>query len=208
MVSMDSPYLPPAAAPPPMPPPPGHEPSAVKVFGVIHLVFAGLGFLTGAWTLLSSLFSHMFLDPKTPGYQAQIKMQTELHWVSLMTGAFLIILAILLLISGLKLVRSQPDGIRWSNRYAWTSIATKMISLVVTIGWVLPLTQTAMREVMGSSGLPGGAEKGVMTAMSSMVAVSSVLTPVLSCIYPVLALYFLNRADAKAWRAGRLASAA
>jgi hypothetical protein len=58
------------------------------------------------------MFSHMFLDSRSPAYQAQIRMQTELHWVALMTGAFLILLAILLLISGLKLVRSQPDGTR------------------------------------------------------------------------------------------------
>lgn len=207
MKTMDNPYLQPSAQPPPMPSRPEIEPPAVKVFGVIHLVFAGLGFLTGAWNLLSPFLFHLFLDPRKPGYHAQIKMQTELRWVSLMTGSFLIGLAILLLISGLKLVRSQPDGVAWSNRYAWTSIATKAVSMVVTLLWVLPLTRTAMGEVMSDSGLPGGMEKGMFSAMSSMVTVSSVLTPVFSCIYPVLALILLNRPEVKAWRARRLASA-
>jgi hypothetical protein len=190
-----------------MPSAPQVEPPAIKVFGVIHLVFAGIGFLTGAWNLMSSMFSHMFLDSRSPAYQAQLRMQTELHWVALMTGAFLILLAILLLISGLKLVRSQPDGIPWSNRYAWTSIATKLISLAVTVIWVLPVMKQGMNDVMANSGLPGGMEKGMSSAMGPLMTISSILTPVFSCIYPVLALYFLNRADAKAWRSGRLAGA-
>jgi amino acid permease len=48
----------------------------------------------------------------------------------------------------------------------------------------------------------------MVSAMSSMMAVSSVITPLISCIYPVLALYFLNRRDAKEWSAARLSGAA
>jgi cytochrome bd-type quinol oxidase subunit 2 len=192
----------------PVAPVPGMEPPAIKVFGVIHLVFAGLGFLTGAWSLVSFFLVGLFVNPKTPGYEARMKMQTDLRWISLMTGIFVLGLATLLLISGLKLVRSQPGGIRWSNRYAWASICTKVISMVVTLIWVVPVTKKVMEETMGSAGLPGGAERGMVSAMSSMVAMSSVITPLISCIYPVLALYFLNRRDAKEWSAARLSGAA
>ncbi len=206
METMDYPYQSPAAQPPPMPRPPDTEPTAVKVFGVIHLVFAGLGFLGGAWNLASPFFSGLFLDPKNPAYATQIKMQAELQWVTLMTGVFAITLAVLLLISGLKLVNSKPEGVKWSNRYAWTSIAMKIVSLAVSIGWVLPITQAMMREMMAPAGLPGAAKDTMTSAMSGMAAVTSVLTPILSCIYPILALYFLSRPPVKAWRAARLAS--
>ncbi|MCW1912414.1 hypothetical protein OJ996_02445 [Luteolibacter sp. GHJ8] len=203
---MESPYLPPSSTPPPMPlhTPSGIEPGVVKAFGVIHLIFAGLGFLMGTWSFVSIFLTGMFLNPKTPGYAAQIKMQEDLRWITVMSGVFTLGLAILLLISGLKLVRSQPAGIPWSNRYAWASITTKVISGVVTALWVIPLTRQMMAETMGGSGLPSGAEKGMVSAMGSMMVVSSVITPIASCIYPALALYFLNRRDVKEWAAARL----
>ena len=48
-----SPYQAPASPPPPMPHPGLIEPPAVKAFGVMHLVLAGLGFLMALWSLLS-----------------------------------------------------------------------------------------------------------------------------------------------------------
>lgn len=213
MGTMDNAHLPPLPQPPPMPVPVQVEPQAVKVFGVIHLVFAGLGFITGLWNLASFFFAGMLVGfpaaATTPQMQAQMQaqmeMQTELRWVSLMTGIFMIGLAVLLLISGLKLVRSNPDGIPWSNRYAWTSIATKLVSMVVAIGWVVPKTKALMEQVMTGSGMPAGPGQSVVSAMGGMMSISGVISPLVSCTYPVLALYFLNRPAVKEWSASRRA---
>ena len=213
MVTMDSPELPPLPQPPPMPVPVQVEPQAVKTFGVIHLIFAGLGFITGLWYItsyflagLTGIFQDASLGPQMQKQmEMQVQMQMELRWVSLMTGIFMIGLAVLLLISGLKLVRSNPGGIPWSNRYAWISIATKLVSMVVAIGWVVPRTKALMEQVMTGSGMPAGAGQSVVSAMSGFMSISSVLTPLLSCTYPVLALYFLNRPAVKEWRASRRA---
>ncbi len=191
--------------PPPMSPPGIHEPAAVKVFGVIHLVFAGLGFLMGLWSLVSPWLGRMIMPADMPGMAEQMKFQDQLLWVTLMTGAFMLVLAVLLLVSGLKLVRSRPDGVKWSHRYAWTSIGTKLVSLVVTVAWVLPLTQRMMENTVVAGG--GSADRGFLAAMKGAVAVSSTITPLLSCLYPALALYFLSRPAVKAWCAARSAGA-
>lgn len=201
-----SPYQAPASSPPPMPHPGLIEPPAVKAFGVIHLVLAGLGFLMAVWILLSPLIN-LAVAGNTPGYAAQEKFQQDLLWVNMMTAVFMLVLAILLLVSGLKLVRSRPDGVKWSNRYAWTSIATKLISLVVTLVWVLPKTQQLVGDAM-SAGPGSKPPEGFTVIMKSFIAVSSVAAPVLACIYPALALYFLSRPAVKAWCAARLPSAA
>lgn len=201
-----SPYQAPASPPPPMPHPGLIEPPAVKAFGVMHLVLAGLGFLMALWSLLSPLINRAMMA-NTPGYAAQEKFQQDLLWVTLMTAVFMLALAVLLLISGLKLVRSRPDGVKWSHRYAWTSIATKMISLVVTLVWVLPKTQQFVGDAMSAA--PGSKPPEAFAAvMKGVVAASSVATPVIACIYPALALYFLSRPAVKAWCAARLPGAA
>jgi hypothetical protein len=195
-----------------MPVPQQIEPPAVKVFGVIHLIFAGLGFIAGLWNLASFFFAGMLSgfqgSANASQMQMQIEMQMELRWVSLMTAIFMIGLAVLLLVSGLKLVRSDPGGIPWSNRYAWTSIATKLVSMVVAVGWVVPKTKAMMEHMMTGTGMPAGAGQGMANAMGGFMSVSSVLTPVLSCTYPVLALYFLSRPSVKEWSASRRAPSA
>ena len=111
-------------------------------------------------------------------------------------------LAGLLLASGLMLVRSQPRGVTWSHRYAWTSIATKTISLVVTVAVVLPAMQRMMDEAMAfPPGMPAGAADKMTGIMKSFTAISTVATPLISCIYPALALFFLSRPAVKEWAA-------
>lgn len=180
-----------------------HEPSAIRVFGILHLILAGLGLLTGAWSLFANQMNSIFISSKSPGYEAQLRYMEEMNWVSILTGVFMIALAGLLIVAGIKLVRSQPDGIAWSNRYAWISIATKMISLVISVAVLLP----AMRRMIGGimpppSGMPPGSADAFANVMQTMMSVGIVASPIVSCAYPALALFFLNRPQVKEW-AGR-----
>jgi hypothetical protein len=197
-----SPYPTTAPSPPPVPLPPLPAPAAVKVFGILHLVLAGLGILSGFWGFFSMKFTAMMqkMTPTDPTAVMQMKYMEDLWPVTVMSSTFALGLAALLLVSGLKLVREQADGIPWSNRYAWTSIVTKVIALVVAVAYVLPLTHRMMGEIVGNTpDLPPGLA-GTMTGfMKSMSAIGTVLGPVLSCLYPALALYFLNRPAVKAW---------
>ena len=200
-----SPYQVPLSTSPPALPS-GPAPQAVKVFGILHLVFAGFGFVFGIWGLVSIKFVSMFqvATPADPTMVAQRKYMEDLWPVTVMQSIFSMGLAALLLVAGLKLVRSIQDGVMWSNRYSWTSITAKMISLVVTVAYVLPLSNRMMSEVFtNTKGMPPGTA-GVMTGvMKSMNSIVSVATPVVSCIYPVLALYFLSRPAVKDWVASK-----
>lgn len=195
-----SPYQPPASTPPPMPSGGIREPSAVRVFGIFHLILAGLGVLFGFWSFFAEQTNSMFVSSGSAEYQTQMSYLDEIQWVSIMTGIFLLALAAMLFISGIKLVRSQPDGISWSHRYAWTSIATKAISLVVTVIVVMPAVNRMVGGMLPpSSAMPPGEAEKFSSLMKTFMSVSMVATPVISCIYPALALYFLSRPQVKAW---------
>jgi hypothetical protein len=201
----DSPYQSPASfAPPALPP--GPAPQAVKVFGILHLVFAGFGVVFGLWGFVSMKFLSMVQGaaPSDPAIVMQRKYMEDLWPVTVMSSTFMLGLAALLLVAGLKLVRSKPDGIMWSNRYSWTSITAKLISLVVALVYVLPLTNRMMGEIMGNTkGMPAGSAQMMSGVMKSVSSISTVVTPLLSCIYPLLALYFLSRPAVKAWAASK-----
>ncbi|MCW1926588.1 hypothetical protein OKA05_28810 [Luteolibacter arcticus] len=196
-----SPYQSPASFSPPALPQ-GPPPQVVKIFGILHLVFAGLGIILGIWGFFSMKFTTMIqgMSPNDPSMVVQRKYAEDLWPVTVMNSTFLLGLAALLLVAGLKLVYSKPDGVMWSNRYAWTSITTKIISLVVVLTYVLPLSNRMMGEIVGNTrGLPAGAA-GMMTGMiKSMTSIATIATPVISCVYPLLALYFLSRPAVKNW---------
>jgi hypothetical protein len=177
-------------------------PSAVNVFGILHLNLAGLGVLFGLWGLVSRMFFTAFqgMAASDPVMVAQRKYVEDLWPVTVMNSIFMLGLAGLLLTAGLKLVRAKTDGVMWSNRYAWTSITAKAISLVVTVSYVLPLSNRMTGEIFNQTrGMPAGSAQMAASWMKSMTAVMTVLTPVLSCIYPALALFFLGRPAVKAW---------
>jgi len=196
-----SPSLAPASAPPPMPSGGHAEPWVVKVFGILHLVLAAIGVATGLWALIAPLFiERLTRQAGEELAKAQLDYMNEIAWVGVMTGIFNLLLAVLLAIAGLKLVRSRPDGVSWSHRYAWTSIATKLVSLAVTVAVVLPANRRMLDGLMsGAPGAPGGKEQMFATAMSVFSTVTTVATPLLSCLYPALALFFLSRPPVKDW---------
>lgn len=188
-----------------MPASSGVEPSAVKVFGILHLILAGIGFLSGLSGIFSSRMTGMFQGMMPDPDQARIQMQymRDLQWVTLMNSIFALILAGLLLTAGLKLVRSRTDGIPWSNRYAWTSIGMKLVTLVITVAFVLPVTNRMMGEIMANTpDMPAGSAGTMTTMMRAVTSVSTVMSPIITCVYPALALFFLSRPRVKEW-AGR-----
>lgn len=195
-----SPYQAPASPPPPLPALSAAEPPAVKVFGILHLILAGLGVLFAIFSVAARNVNGIFINAKTPGHDAQLRYVDELHWVSVMGGVFMFALACLLLVAGLKLVRGRPDGVTWSHRYAWSSIATKIVSLVVTVVFVLPATQRMMGDIMETpAGMPAGTAETFTSIMKTVTSVITVASPLISCLYPILALYFLSRPRVKEW---------
>jgi hypothetical protein len=201
-VNSDQPYLPPQ---PPafayLPPSIAVEPAAVKVFGVLHLLFAAFGLLMGAWTLFITFVGNPFLKfiPKTgpmaQSMDAQLAMQAKIMPATLAQVILTFLVAVPMIIAGIYLLKGKTKSLRWSNYYAYSSLAAKLINLVLVVVIMIPAMQE-MSEMMMPKSSGGGQAEMIMRASMGFGAVIGV---VCTCLYPILSLVLLNRASVKDW---------
>lgn len=172
-------------------------PSAVSAFGVLHIVFACFGVLTGVWGLIVAVVGNPFLSlqPAGPQMQAQIAMQSKVNPMTIANSLMTLAVAVPMIIAGIKLVKKRHDGLKWSNRYALSSLAVKAINLVLTVTILLPAMREMSRTIMGDSHVPAG----MSGFMSGAMVGGAIIGVVLSAIYPSLSLILLNRPHIKAW---------
>lgn len=194
MSDFPDPYAPGAApvmAPPP--PPLSRPPGQIKVLAILHLVFGGIGLLMVAFGIVMQLLSSSLLKSSGAAQDPAIEMQRAMGQVGqvhqYLSYGVSVVLSILLIIAGLTLLKSKLSGLKWSNVYAWLSIGSKIALGVLFFTMVLPAVNAAMEGVLGGAKAD---ETAVSVAKMTMVA-SGVLTPLFSCIYPVLVLILLNR---------------
>ncbi len=175
------------------------QPQTVQVFGIMHVIFGGFGVLMVAWNSVLLIFGNPLV--KLMGHSPQLKIQTslesEMRPYTLLGLLIMILLTTLILIAGVLLLKKRKNALKWSNYYAWSSIATKLINLVISIVVILPMTKKIMSTVAPPS--PGTA----FVAMGSMMIVSVVVVFAISLIYPVLSLILLNRPFVKTWLANQ-----
>ncbi|WP_035604350.1 hypothetical protein [Haloferula sp. BvORR071] len=197
-----SPYQPPLAGPPPVPSSENLVPGSVKAFGIMHLILAGMGLLGACFSAATLVMGPLFIPHTHPTYQAQLQFQAETRWATMFGLLVNLSLTGLLLAAGIKLAKSQPDGVKWSARYSWTSIATKLVLMAVGAIWILPATRKLMHASFNVHARPGSPGSNAMLPFVDLMASASVvISPLISCVYPALALYFLSRPMVKAWRA-------
>jgi hypothetical protein len=177
------------------------QPQTVKVFGIMHVILAVYGFgalVLGVITALVGNPVYNFM-PKTPELTKQMameaQMQDQMRVATVVALVIALVLAVLILIAGIKLLQKRGSGLRWSNRYAWASLAGKAITLVLTFVYTIP----AMREMAGDPALPAAAQSMIQTS----IAVGMVVGVIFTCIYPILTLILLNRPKTKEWFANR-----
>ena len=197
-----SPYQPPVAVPPPM----GAlqtEPPVVKIFGILHLVLAGIGLSGALMGLAIALLGNSFLKfaGNSPEIRAQVEAQMSVHEkmapMNVAGGILSTLVAIPMVIAGIKLLKKRPDCITWSNAYAFTSLGAKVVSMVLAFTLVIPAMDGMMREIVKG---PGGEKAaGMISGFASVFGIISILV---TCIYPVLTLVLLNKPPVKQWAAG------
>lgn len=200
-----SPYQPPLPQGPPLMSGMAAAPPAVKVFGILHLVFAGLGVISALWALFIALVGNPFL--KIAGstgelggqLEAQIAMQAKINPVSITSSALSLLVAVPMIVAGVLLLKERKNALKWSNAYAWSSLGAKVINLILTATILVPAMQEMMRDITKSTPMPGQASDIMSLAMSGG-AIGGVL---ISCAYPILTLAILNRPATKEWFAGR-----
>jgi hypothetical protein len=177
------------------------QPQTVKVFGILHVVFALFGFLSCAWALFVALVGNPFLGlgPKTPAAQAQAQAQAALQErmlpATLASTALTLVIAGLMLTAGILLLKKRRSGLKWSNRYAWTSLAGKVVNVVMMFVFTVPAMKEMTDQMTKTTPMPG-AFGGIMVA-------SMVVGVLIACSYPVLTLIFLNKPATKTWFANQ-----
>ena len=178
------------------------EPGAIKTFGVLHLVIAGLGFLAVLFNAVAAVFSDSLskFQADIPGQNSRLPeiqkayMQEMLPftWASI---AFSLILTVMLVLAGIHLLKIRDKGRVLSLRYAWTSLAMKALLLIGTIIIVMPATKRMTEQMY--EGLPGSAAvNGIMPAMQ-------LLSVLATCIYPVIVLVMMKSPKIKEYLRGR-----
>ena len=191
------PYQPPLTqGPPSIPPAMLGEPPAVKVFGILHLVFAGIGLLGAIWGLFIAVVGNPFLKFSPPGQvDAQLAMQEKISPMTTTSGILSLLVAIPMIIAGVQLLKKRRNGLKWSNTYAWSSLGAKLINLVLAVTIMIPAMQEMTEGLLSKSKGPAA----VSGIMSGFMAAGTIGGVVVSCVYPILALVLLNRPATKAW---------
>lgn len=183
--------------PPEFPFAPLFEPPVVKVFGILHLVFAGLGILTAIWGLFLTVMGNPFLKFSPPSAQldAQIAMQERLAPMTGTNSVISLLVAIPMIIAGVRLLKKRGSGLKWSNIYAVCSLLAKAVNAVFTMVIYVPAMREMTRSILGNSPAPGGFSE----IMDLSVAGGALIGIVISCVYPGLTLILLNRPETRAW---------
>ena len=200
----ESPYMPPQPPPglPVNPHLPIGIPRIVTVFGVMHVVFAGIGILSAAWGVFTSLAGNPFLKMQGAGPQvdAQLAMEAKLKTVTIASSGLSILIGIVMITAGIKLLKGRKDGLAWSNKYAYLSLVAKLANLAIAFMVVIPATKEMMGDMMkGTPGMPASA-----TMMMEIFLVAGAVGGILvTAVYPVLALVMLNRQGLREWFAVR-----
>lgn len=182
------------------------QPQTVKIFGIMHLVFAGIGVCGLLWwiaTLLFKLPANPFMPAaSTPqmAQQAQIQaeMQERIMPMTMISNTISIVVIALMIIAGIQLLKRRRGGLKWSNRYAIASLIAKVIGLILTFVYMLPAMTEMMEKMSGPSAM-GPAAKIMGPAMIG----GAVIGTLVSCAYPVLVLILLNRPNTKQWFAAQ-----
>lgn len=176
------------------------QPQAVKIFGILHCVLGVYGVLTVAFAIMAMLGFNPFLAmvPKTAATSAQMtqqaSMQTEMIPVNIATTLIAVATTAFIITSGILMLKRRRSGLKWSNRYAWTSLLGKAVAAGVAFFYTYPMMKK-ITSGLGSPGMPGAME-GVMIG-------SMVFGIVISCVYPILSLVLLNRPKTKEWFANQ-----
>jgi hypothetical protein len=178
------------------------QPQTVKVFGIMHVIFAGFGLLSALWAVFIIVVGNPFINlmPKNPEMAAQAKAQAALQHdmmpMTVISTILTVAVGLLMLRAGVLLLKKRRSGLQWSNRYAWASLASKVVNTVLAFVYTMP----AMKEMMASS-MPKGAS--LPGGMEWILIGSTLLTILAMSAYPVISLVLLNRPKTKEWFAAQ-----
>lgn len=184
------------------------EPGAIKVFGVLHLVIAGYGIFTEAINLVINIFfpdlARSLSKPRgisapsgAEQEMALMNYMNEVKTYSYISSAFGFVLAVMLILAGIGLLKGREKGRVMSLRYAWISLATKIVSFLFAVAVVMPATKRMADSLYHD--VPGTYGKIMVTVMQYSPSVVILI----SCIYPIVVLMVMKGQKIKEYMAAR-----
>lgn len=167
------------------------EPGAIKTFGVLHLVIACFGMLYALYGVVMQLIGTKVFAG-LPGAEAGgefnrlMEMTKKMQAVTYFQSGASLLLGVMLIIAGLNLLKAREKGRTFSIKYAITSIVHKLIYLLVTIFYVMPITKEYTESIYRE--IPGGDTIGIVTQIATLLGI------VVTFTYPVL-VFFMMRSN-------------
>ena len=160
----------------------GERPTVVTVFGVINIVYGGLGVFVAGCGALGLALMHGPMGQQNPGAQAIWKTPALLTW-SVVSPILMFFFSLLLIAAGIGLLGLRPWGRTASLVWGVYGALKAVAGAVIRVLFVLPAMPDMMQQNPGQFGaaFQGGMVFGV--AAAAMIGL----------VYPLCILYFMTR---------------
>ena len=175
------------------------EPKAIKIFGILHVIFG----IFGAFAFLSSavqlLMGDVLIKLQSGGdedlFQLQKGMQDQLRSTTIITLVLSLVVTILILRAGIQLLRKKRTAAKASTMYSLVAIGVNVIALVLTLIYTIPALNGYFDDFVEKVG--GGVSnpqlESIMGWVKTIIGIGGVILPFLYSIYPVLSLVVLKK---------------
>lgn len=171
-------------------PPPSMPSSIPKVFGIIHIIYAGLGILTAAASVGAVAAMKAFIpEGQAKELDTMLKAYESMANYAYVDVLIKVIFGIVLIVAGIGLLKKKSWSVGLS---IFWSIARMVTMIVFTIVLAGP-TKAFQEKVQAASS--GGAEMQEFQQMAT--GIGNIVGVVMVCIYPVLCIIFLSKKRVK-----------
>ena len=178
------------------------EPGRLRVFGVCHIVFGGLGLMNVVGGITMQFFQRLWTSTPPNGPDKLQEIQNEMYrdltaytWVTITMS---LIVGIMILRAGIALTKRRQSSLRLSNIYVLCSLIAKIVSVVLFLVVATPVIGEAVTAMLEESSAP---LPGWVGGLQVFIAVIGVISFLLSTIYPLCALLMLNKPQVKGYLA-------
>ena len=193
------------------------EPGRIRVFGIMHIVFGALGLLGGSFFVAMLLV----VDPLVLWFQDLVESELPsgsavppeaemmigafdalrilmkelalLNWIHALTS---LVVAVLILVAGIRLVKKRRNAVQSSNLYSWASVGWRLVYLVLflTTGvQAMRRYHAKIEELTGAASASAPGSLNMMELQEVFGAATTVLSTFVALVYPILALVMLNK---------------